>query len=569
MRPVLPAVVLTLLCAAPAAAQVPEEPVGPVSYQPYLLQGERPATAPRSTPVTPSGTTLGLQTAYVPRKSAEPTIGIDRQGRGFFAAGAFDGTPVGGAARTEIYRSIDGGLGWTEVTPKAGPQEMAPATLDPFVYVDQRTDRVYSIDLYGGGSYLTFSDDGGETWQPSTISAPGVNDHQTFFTGPKAKSSPLPASPLSWPTDAYYCVNAITHVACSRSTDGGLTFQPLPSSPYTDCLGCQTGHGAVDPDGRVLLPRAEFISLTGNNRVELAISEDGGASWDVVEVAKGAPASQRHTSVATDSDGNIYYTWFDARDKLPWLVVSRDHGKTWGTPMMVAPPGVHDSNFPVVIAGDAGRVALAFPASSVDAQNDATRPWHAWVTVSDNALDERPTFHAAIADDGTDPMHRGTCDGRCAGMFDFIDIKMSPVDGSAWASFSDTCTGPCVAQRKSGLATDARGFAVRTVAGPSLLADTSLQPPAGKPAGLLTGASPVATADRRAPELALTRAAWRASEPVSLELTVRRGGRVVHTATTGRPSAEGRLSLRGVRGELEVRATDAAGNATTRAITLG
>ena len=462
-------------------------------------------------------------------------------------------------------------MNWTEATPKVGPQEMAPTTLDPFVWVDQITGRVFSIDLYLAGSYLSYSDDGGQTWLPSTINAPGVNDHQTFFTGPKPKSSPIPSSPGTYPTNAYYCVNALTAVTCARSTDGGVTFQPLPSSPYTECVGCQTGHGRVAPNGDVLLPRAEFVSLTNNMRVELAISKDGGASWKTVEVAKGVPAASRHTSVAADTAGNIYYTWFDGRDKLPWLAVSKDGGTTWGKPMMVAPPGVHDVNFPVVTAGDAGRIALAFPGSSVDAPTDTTRPWHGWVLVSDDALAERPTFHAAPADDGTDPLHRGTCENRCAGMYDFIDIQTSPVDGSAWATFTDTCTeeAACNTVRASGRATDERGMAVRTVGGPSLLDGKRLQRPGAKPATPLAAASPVAMRDRRAPELQATAAGWRASEPVGLDVVVRRGDRVVSTLQTGRPATSGRLPLEGVTGTVELRATDAAGNTTQRTLTLG
>ena len=317
------------------------------------------------------------------------------------------------------------------------------------------------------GSFLTYSDDGGKTWTPGVISAPGANDHQTFFTGPRPAGATLPPSVIDWPTVGYYCVNALAQVSCSRTLDGGATFQELPSAPFSGCVGCQTGHGVVDSQGRVFLPRGDWLRLDGpDGPPQIAISEDAGTTWKVVDVSTTLPPAGRHTAVAVDKADNVYYVWNDDLFKLPWMSVSRDHGQTWSKPMMVAPPGVHDSNFPMVAAGDAGRVAISFPGSSVDSWNDATRPWHAWVAVTDNALADTPTFHANVADDGTDPLHRGACDGRCAGMFDFIDLQTSPKDGTVWASFTDTCTAGngCTTQRKDNLATDAQGIAVRTAA---------------------------------------------------------------------------------------------------------
>jgi len=110
---------------------------------------------------------------------------------------------------------------------------------------------------------------------------------------------------------------------------------------------------------------------------------------------------------------------------------------------------------------------------------------------------------------------------------------------------------------------------VRTVGGPSLLDGKRLQRPGAKPATPLAAASPVAMRDRRAPELQATAAGWRASEPVGLDVVVRRGDRVVSTLQTGRPATSGRLPLEGVTGTVELRATDAAGNTTQRTLTLG
>jgi hypothetical protein len=245
--------------------------------------------------------------------------------------------------------------------------------------------------------------------------------------------------------------------------------------------------------------------------------------------------------------------WNDDVFRLPWLSISRDHGKTWSKPMMVAPPGVHDVNFPMVAAGTPGRVAISFPGSSVDAPADDTRPWHAWVAVTDNALTAAPTFRAAIADDGTDPLHRGACDGRCAGMFDFIDLQVSPKDGSAWATFTDTCTAGnrCTLERKAGLATDAQGVAVRTVGGPSLLGKAAPAAPAA--AGLFgpVPSQPAAPTPAKPQIVSFQvvggRAHWRLSAPAGTRLVLRRGAALVASITTGRPATRGSLALDGAQ----------------------
>lgn len=47
-------------------------------------------------------------------------------------------------------------------------------------------------------------------------------------------------------------------------------------------------------------------------------------------------------------------TWYDDTWQLPCLSVSKDHGMTWGTPRMIAPPGVKATTFPSTDAGSPG-----------------------------------------------------------------------------------------------------------------------------------------------------------------------------------------------------------------------
>ena len=60
-----------------------------------------------------------------------------------------------------------------------------------------------------------------------------------------------------------------------------------------------------------------------------------------------------------DRKGNIYYTWI-ARNRLPYLAISRDKGKTWSKPMMIAPPKVTEANPPAMDIGDTGKIAIVY-----------------------------------------------------------------------------------------------------------------------------------------------------------------------------------------------------------------
>lgn len=159
-------------------------------------------------------------------------------------------------------------------------------------------------------------------------------------------------------------------------------------------------------------------------------------------------------------------TWWDTRDRLPYLSISRDHGRTWSTPLLVAPPGVFEVNFPTITAGDAGRIAIHFPGST-SAERTSTRPWNTYLMVSTNALDPEALFTWTTANDPADPVRRGTCGpGRCGGMFDFLDIQTSPASGAFWAAAVDTCTNSCVTG--DGPFDAADGFAILQLSGPSL-----------------------------------------------------------------------------------------------------
>jgi len=430
------------------------------------------AGTPVNSPAAYHGSALVLRSTEVGRDAAEPTIGVRKNGTAFFAAGAFDALPDGSPeqlARTEILRSRDGGLTWQSIQPQLifGDTTEPPTSLDPYVYVDEQTGRVFSIDLYGACSWLLYSDDEGDTWNRN-VAACGipVNDHQTLFAAPP----PAGVATQGFPKVLYYCFNEVAGSPCGKSLDGGKTFLPAGAPAYLGVnpetggfCGGLTGHLAADSKGRVFLPKGHCSFPW------LAISEDGATTWRQVQVNRYIGAADTQTAVAVDRDDNLYVAWFDPSDRLPYLSTSTDHGLTWSVPLMIAPPGVHEVNFPTIVAGDRGRIAVTFPGSTSRNRADQRRPWSFYVAVSANALDAAPVFIWATGNDPADPIHRGDCGpGRCAGMFDFLDIVSSPVDGAVWATATDTCQGTCVSG--DGAADAMAGVAVRELRGPSLWA---------------------------------------------------------------------------------------------------
>lgn len=420
------------------------------------------------------GPPLQVSFAYVGRRAGEPTIGANRRNTGFFVAATFDsvaGVPgVVRTARSVVLRSRDKGLTW-EATSPILPGDLTtepPTTLDPYLHVDTETGRVFSIDLYVACSWMVFSDDEGASWQRNVLACGDqVNDHHTILTAPAAPG----LSTTGYPRMLYYCFNRVGDSSCGRSHDGGVTFVPTRDPAFLgvnedgELCGGLHGHLAADSTGRIFLPKGHC------DFPWVAISEDGGDTWTRVKISGHIPMPHHEVSVAVDASDNLYAVYWDARWRLPFLSVSTDHGRTWSTPLMIAPPGVHEVNFPTIAAGDAGRIAITFPGTTVKGTNDSTRPWNSYVLVSTNALDPDPLFVWTTANDPADPVHRGDCGpGRCGGMLDFLDIQVSPADGAFWATASDTCVGSCVTNPSGSLISPGEGVAIRQTKGPSLWA---------------------------------------------------------------------------------------------------
>ncbi|MDQ4065518.1 MAG: glycoside hydrolase [Actinomycetota bacterium] len=383
----------------------------------------------------------------------EPTLGATANGDLYFSiTPSSPGVAIGWTASTA--KSTDGGKNWADIGPKVGDETMPPETNDPYIYVDPGTGRIFQFHMSPilTCSILSWSDDGGKTWQTNPVgcSPTGVWDHQTIVA-----AKPRTVETSGYPNVLVQCVNAVYALMCARSLDGGSTWLPVEPVYINDYLvtggcGAQTGHLTAAPDGTIYLP----TSVCGTNPT-VFISKDDGATWTRSVMSK-MDTPFVDPSVSVDSKGNVYGTWIDNKGFLH-MAVRRNSGKSWSKSVEVAPKWT--ANMPVIVAGDPGKIVVAYPSTNDLRNGYETKgysmrggdpnvvrkvAWGANLTVSTNALDAKPSFETVVAT-GSDPLGRGAvcvAATRCDILVDFIEAVIGP-DGRPYAAFVDGCTGKC------------------------------------------------------------------------------------------------------------------------------
>lgn len=404
----------------------------------------------------------------------EPSIGVTSNGMIFFQAiQELEGSGDTGPA---TLRSDDGGLTWQNV---AMPPFTSPTTLDPYLWVDPSTDRVFVDHLYLACSYLSFSDDYGATWVANPVAC-GLagNDHQKMTTGPYR--APLQATP-AYPNVVYYAYNGLAAGSrVSMSYDGGITW-PLNTQtvPSGQCSGGLHGNIHSSADGYMYVPKRAC------NGTLVAVSADNGITWQNFKVGQdvGSPNFRKNSEIATDSENNVYVVWPGADNRL-YMSVSQDHGRTWSpSSILASPPEVTTTTMPSIVAGSPGRIAFAYYGVY---QGNGEHPecvgndeqWDVYVAWSINALEPNPSFVTTRANDLNDPVQIGgistnsgtpPAEKQCQyrrNLLDFIDMAADK-EGRVYVATADGCL-ECTNFNES---VAAIGISSTQVTGPSLFAD--------------------------------------------------------------------------------------------------
>ena len=457
---------------------------------------------PTTTTVPPPPPLPTFFVSSVGEQGPEPSIGVDSAGNVYFQA--FEKT----------MKSTDGGATWTNVN---APYS-APTTLDPYMWLDPTTDRIFADQLYVACSYLGFSDDGGATWivNPAACGTP-VNDHQKMTTGPYVPGSPLALAATAhqsavYPNVVYYGVNGLADSRIAMSIDGGLTFpfvaesfSAAPTGEGQNCGGGLHGNIVAGPDGTVYVPSRSNCAGPRERTLGgpvVAHSGDNGLTWASAIVADdiGTPYDDKNSDLAIDANNTVYLA-FPGGDNRLWLSTSADHGVSW-TPAVLVTPALGTVAMPAISAGSPGRIAIAYycvwdPATSLledgepgelavpDHVPDAAR-WSLCVTFSTDALSESPTF-TTIRVTGDDPIqvggistNSGDSDGAERNLLDFIDAVIDS-DGRFHVAFADGCTSDAckAADATPGASRDDVGTYAVVERGPSLYADGGELSPRG------------------------------------------------------------------------------------------
>lgn len=439
------------------------------------------------TPTTKSGpaagpTAVNPQPQELGQNSGEPTLGVNwKTGRVMLQA-----------ELETIQVTFDDAVFPATATFKnvTNPVE-GVTTVDPLLFTDSVTGRTFVSQLAPPCSAASFTDTDGEppvpggptatAYTPIVGCAAGANfDHQTLSAGPAPAGLP---APLYGPNRlVYYCSQVIAEASCGRSFDGGLTF-PQSAPTYTIDLGpgegCTGLHGQVRvaPDGTAYLPN--FSCGSGaNERSALVVAEpDLVYDWTIrkLPLSTSNPDFDSDPGVGIDA-ANTAYMAFENADNDMMVAVTKDRGVTYTDIQdLGAPFAIKNATFPKVIAGSAGRAAVAFLGTPTEApldkngfaennlksfdpdQGDPQGGWHLYVSTTYDSGVSWTTVDATP----TDPVQRGciwwsnveedripagdaTCRSRPdRNLLDFMDVQVDKF-GRVIVSYPDGCVGPCI-----------------------------------------------------------------------------------------------------------------------------
>jgi hypothetical protein len=387
--------------------------------------------------------------------AGEPTIGV---------------TPTGSIIFQEYQRnwkSTNGGNTWAinSVLP------LQEASLDPMMWVDTITGRVFIVHLYVGCSQLWWSDADGASlswrYNPAACGTPG-NDHPKIATGPFA--APLAGGTAAYPNAVYYCYNGLVYGGCSLSPTGGATWDPATLVP----CGGTLGHPHVAADGTLYVPSTNC----GSNSVSMSLNN--GIGWTSRTTGGAFPAGESlEPDVATTPDGTVYLAGVVNKGggkTIPHVFTSTNKGLNWVAHDITGTTGVQSAVFPVVTTGINGRAAVAFLGTTCTGGPSvvaATCTWQLYVSFT---YDAGATWETVQASPTSDPVQRGsiclngTGCGADRNLLDFIDVTHDNA-GFVLVAYADGCvSAACKAPTGTNLQSrSAQGTVAKQTSGTPLL----------------------------------------------------------------------------------------------------
>jgi hypothetical protein len=511
----------------------PQPPAAPVDTGPKI--GYENFEAPGVlTPVTVS---TGPTVEYMGRGAGEPSIGVDWKSP---APNNVNGVTNFQSDLETLF------ITFANACPTGGPtatwvNRRAPTSVvidsDPIGFTDRQTGRVFAAELTATSPTckISFSDNDGNTWSPTSGPLGSGIDHETIGGG--RYHAPLTGTP-AYANAVYYCSQDLVAAFCLRSDDGGATWGPAVDTYTTECGGLH-GHVKVSPqDGTVYLPNN---NCGGDGAV--VVSEDNGITWRIRHVQNATldiKSGNSDPAIGIDNNGRVYFGMADAETSAA-VATSDDHGNTWQNIFNVsAVYGLKNIRYPAAVGGTSGRAAVAFYGSTTAGSANAgafNGVWHLYVA---HTFDGGLHWTTSDVTPGA-PMQRGciwTGGGAniCRNLLDFFDVTIDK-QGRVEVGYVNGCPGGNCAQAAA-TATGNAYSATATIARQS------------------SGRRLIAAFDPPSPLTAT-------SVPGMPSVTQRRVGSVVHLgwseADTGNSTITGYQILRGTASGTETLLTTVAG----------
>lgn len=348
-----------------------------------------------------------------------------------------------GLQTLRITKMSNGKATWT---PVQAPVESYQSS-DPILRMDTETGRVFVNQLMPQGcSVQAYSDDFGTTWTQSAAGcALGISfDHQTIGAG---KATALATTPV-YKNVVYYCTNDLVALQCGTSVDGGLSYGPAhPVTTPDDSCSAIVGHVKSAPDGTTYLMPDGCSDEAGKQAVY--VTTDNALTWTKRSIPRSTQGDAGHPSVGVGRDGTVYAAWGsadnDGKSGRVHVAVSSNRGEKWSSPVALGKDlGVRVSRFPLAVAGDGDRAAVAF-LGSTSRENPASKrdfnaPWHLYVALTYDRGRTWKTYNATPSS----PVQVGSiCTGglSCDGDRNLLDFNDMVLDGKGRVvvAFADGC----------------------------------------------------------------------------------------------------------------------------------
>jgi hypothetical protein len=427
------ATVVPLIPPAPPAAALDNGPK--IGYENFQAPGI----------LTPVTTTTGPTVEFMGRGAGEPSIGVNWN--------SASNTAIGGVTNFQsdletLFINFSSlcptGVNATWANRAAPTSQVIDS--DPIGFTDRQTGRVFAAELTATSPTckISFSDNDGQSWTPSSGPLGSGIDHETVGGGPY--HSPVPPG-LVYPNAVYYCSQDLVTAFCLRSDDGGAHFGNVVPVYTTECGGLH-GHVKVSPkDGTVYLPNN---NCGGDGAV--VVSEDNGITWDIRHVRNNSVDTVSGASdpaVGIDNNGRVYFAIANA-DSSMVVATSDDHGSTWSNIFDVSSAlGLKNIRYPAAVGGDAGRAAVAFYGSTTAGSANAASfngTWHLYIA---HTFDGGASWTVSDATPNA-PIQRGciwTGGGAniCRNLLDFFDMTIDK-QGRVQVGYVNGCPGGDCAQ---------------------------------------------------------------------------------------------------------------------------